>query len=59
MPITGKGVEIGEIKRQTNSARFMAKVGLDALRDVMPVNQIAQEYGVHPVQAGQRKKQIH
>lgn len=53
MPITEKGVEIGEVKRQTNSARFKTKVGLEALRDVMPVHQIAQEYAVHPVQAGQ------
>ena len=43
MPITGKGVETGEMKRQTNSARFKAKVGLEALRDGMPVNRIVQE----------------
>ena len=49
---------MGEAKRQTHSAKFKAKLGLEALRGVKTVNQIAQEHGVHPVQVGQWKKQI-
>ena len=49
---------MGEAKRQTHSAKFKAKLGLEALCGVKTVNQIAQEHGVHPVQIGQWKKQI-
>jgi transposase-like protein len=35
-----------------------AKVGLEAVRGVKTINQIAQEHGVHPVQVGQWKKEI-
>ena len=59
MPITAKGVEMGEVKRQTHSARFRAKVGLKAMRGVKALNRIAQQHGVGPVQAGQRKKRLH
>ena len=51
-------MEMGEAKRQTHSAKFKAKLGLEALRGVKTVNQIAQEHCVHPVQVGQWKKQI-
>jgi Transposase. len=37
---------------------FKAKVGLEAVRGVKTINQIAQEHGVHPVQVGQWKKEI-
>jgi len=37
---------------------FKAKLGLEALRGVRTINEIGQEYGVHPVQVGQWKKEI-
>ena len=49
---------MGEVKRQTHSAKFKAKLELEAVRGVKTVNQIAQEHGVHPVQVSQWKKQI-
>lgn len=47
-----------ERKRKTFSASFKAKVGLEAIRGVKTTNEIAQEYGVHPMQVGQWKKAI-
>ena len=45
-------------KRKTHLPEFKAKVGLEAVRGVKTVNQIAQEFGVHPVQVGQWKREI-
>jgi transposase-like protein len=45
-------------KRKVHSPEFKAKVGLEALRGVQTINEIGQEYGVHPVQVGQWKKEI-
>lgn len=45
-------------KRKFHTADYKAKVGLEALRGVKTVNEIGQEYGVHPVQVGQWKKEI-
>ena len=36
-------------KRNTHLPEFKAKVGLEAVRGVKTVNQIAQEFGAHPV----------
>ena len=49
---------MGEAKRKTYTAAFKAKVGLEAIRGVRTVNEIGQEYGVHPAQVGQWKKEI-
>ena len=50
---------MGEAKsRNAHSADYKAKVGLEALRGAKTINQIGQEYGVHPVQVGQWKKEI-
>ena len=50
---------MGEAKtRKVHTPEFKAKVGLDAVRGVKTINEIGQEYGVHPVQVGQRKKAI-
>ena len=49
---------MGEAKRKTYTAAFKAKVGLEAIRGVKTVNEIGQEYGVHPVQVGQWKREI-
>ena len=45
-------------KRKIHTPDFKAKVGLEALRGVKTVNEIGQEYGVHPGQVGQWKKEI-
>ena len=45
-------------KRKVHTAEFKAKVGLEALKGVKTINEIGQEYGVHPVQVGQWKKAI-
>jgi transposase len=44
--------------RKFHSPEFKAKVGLEAVRGVKTINEIGQEYGVHPVQVGQWKKAI-
>jgi len=45
-------------KRKVHSAEFKAKVGLEALRGVKTLNEIGQQYGVHPVLVGQWKKEL-
>ena len=45
-------------KRKIHGPEYKAKIGLEALRGVKTINEIAQEFGVHPVQVGQYKKQI-
>ena len=45
-------------KRKLHLPEFKAKVGLEALRGVKTINEIGQEYGVHPVQVSQWKKEI-
>jgi transposase-like protein len=45
-------------KRKVHASEFKAKVGLEAVRGVKTISEIAQEYGVHPVLAGQWKKEI-
>jgi transposase len=49
---------MGEAKRKSYTATFKAKVGLEAIRGVKTVNEIGQEYGVHPAQVGQWKREI-
>jgi transposase len=41
-----------------HSAEFKEKVGLEAVRGVKTVNEIAQQHGVHPVMVAQWKKEI-
>jgi transposase len=45
-------------KRRTHSAEFKARVGLEALKGVKTVSEIAREHKVHPVQVGQWKKEL-
>jgi transposase-like protein len=58
--VTGENVESGvsEKKRKVFSGEFKAKVALEAIRGVKTVNEIAQEFGVHPTQVGQWKKDV-
>jgi len=45
-------------KRKVHTPEFKAKVGLEALRGVKSINDIGQDFGVHPVQVGLWKKEI-
>ena len=45
-------------KRKSFGGAFKAKVALEAYRGVKTANEIAQEYGVHPTQVGQWKKEL-
>ncbi|WP_421721561.1 helix-turn-helix domain-containing protein [Acidithiobacillus sulfuriphilus] len=45
-------------KRKMSGSAFKAKVGLEAIRGVKTVNEIAQEHGVHPSQVAQWKRSI-
>lgn len=50
---------MGEVrKRRVHSAEFKAKVGMEAARGVRTLNEIGQQYGVHPVVVGQWRKEI-
>jgi transposase-like protein len=41
--------------RKTYDDAFKAKVALAALREMLPLNEFASKYGVHPNQIGQWK----
>lgn len=45
-------------RRIAHTPEFKAKVGLEALRGVKTINEIGQDYGVHPTQVGLWKKEI-
>jgi transposase len=45
-------------KRTVHSAEFKAKVGMEAVRGVKTLNEIGQQYGVHPVVVGQWEKEL-
>jgi transposase len=45
-------------KRKVHGPEYKAKVGLEAVRGMKTINEIAQEFDVHPVQVGLWKKEI-
>ncbi len=45
-------------KRKVHSAEFKAKVGMEAVRGVKTLNEIGQQFGVHPVVVSQWKKEL-
>ena len=49
---------MGESKRKHFSGKFKAKVAVEAIRGVKTVNEIGQEFGVHPTQVGLWKKEL-
>ena len=49
---------MSETKRKNFSAEFKAKVALEAIRGLKTVNEIGQEFGVHPTQVGLWKKEL-
>jgi transposase-like protein len=44
------------MQRRQHSGEFKAKVALEAIRGERTINELAAEYGVHPVQLTQWKK---
>jgi len=52
------GVVVSEKKRKVFTGEVKAKVALEAIRGVKTVNEIAQDFGVHPTQVGQWKKEL-
>lgn len=49
---------MSESKRKTFTTAHKAKVALEAIRNEKTVNQIAQEYNVHPTQVNLWKKEL-
>ena len=45
------------MQRKQHSADFKAKVALEAIKGLKTVNELASEFGVHPTQIHQWKKQ--
>ena len=53
-----KKLVMSETKRKNFSGEFKAKVALEAIRGIKTVNEIGQEFGVHPTQVGMWKKEL-
>ena len=49
---------MSEKKRKIFNAQQKAKVAIEAIRGVKTVNEIAQQYEVHPTQVSQWKKEL-
>jgi transposase-like protein len=49
---------MSEKNRKTFTSQFKAKVALEAIRGAKTANEIAQEFGVHPAQVSQWKKEL-
>lgn len=54
---TGNGPTAGRPRRRHSSA-FKAQVAVEALKGHKTLNELAREYGVHPVQIAQWKRQL-
>ncbi|CAH1073936.1 transposase [Candidatus Nitrotoga sp. 1052] len=49
---------MSETKRKNFSGEFKAKVAIEGIRGIKTVNEIGQEFGVHPTQVGLWKKEL-
>ena len=49
---------MSEKKQKSFSSEFKAKVALEAIQGIKSLNEIGQEFGVHPVQVGKWKKEL-
>ena len=49
---------MSERKRKNFTGEFKAKVAMEALRGIKTVNELAQEFGVHPTQVSMWKKEL-
>jgi transposase-like protein len=45
-------------KRKQHTAEFKAMIGMEALKGIKTINEIAREHNIHPVQVGQWKKEL-
>ena len=45
-------------RRKRHSAEFKAKVALEAVKGMKTVNELGAEYGIHPTQISQWKRQL-
>ena len=45
-------------QRRAHSAKFKAKVALEAIQGLKTVNELASQYGVHPTQISKWRKQV-
>jgi transposase-like protein len=52
------GSIVSEKKRNIFNGEVKAKVALEAIRGLKMVNEIAQDFGVHPTQVGLWKKEL-
>jgi transposase-like protein len=53
-----KGQAMSEKKRKSFTSQHKAKVALDAIRGTKTLNEIAQEYTVHPTQVSEWKREL-
>lgn len=49
---------MSESRRKNFTGEFKAKVALEAIRGIKTVNELGQEYGVHPTQVGLWKREL-
>lgn len=49
---------VSERKRKIFSGQQKAKVAFEAVRGIKTINEITQEFGVHPTQVGLWKKEL-
>ena len=49
---------MSERKRKNFTSQYKTKVALEAIRGVKTVNEIAHEFGVHPTQVGEWKREL-
>jgi transposase len=49
---------MSEKKRKVISPQHKAKVAIEAIRGTKTANEIAQQFGIHPAQVGQWKKEL-
>ena len=47
-----------KVKRKRHDNAFKAKVGLEALKEIRSIQEIAQEFEVHPTQVSKWKKKL-
>jgi transposase-like protein len=49
---------LSEKNRKSFTSQYKAKVALEAIRGIKTLNEIAQEFAVHPTQVGEWKKAL-
>jgi len=49
---------MSEKKRKNFTSQYKTKVALEAIRSVKTLNEVAQEFGVHPTQVGEWKREL-